>query len=534
MFANVVGYQVERVAVGMAHPGRAYPDGAVADYIRDGQGRITEVGVTSGSSGRQVLLTGASYLPFGPSTGWQYGNGRALVRSFDTDYRPTAVVDSGHDLKIGLGYDSVSNITALGSGSYAAGLNYDNLGRLTEFRDSAANVAIEQYTYDATGNRLSFANANGSVPYTYEATSHRLSSTGNSARTYDAAGNTVTAISGVKELVYNQGNRLSQAKLAGIAIQNYAYNARGERVQRGVNTAISIYATYDEAGRWLGDYDSLGNATQQVIWMDDMPVGLLAEGILHYIEPDHLGTPRLVFNPMRNVPVWTWDIKGEAFGDSVPNQDPDSDSQAFVFDMRFPGQRYDAVSGLNYNYFRDYDPSSGRYVQSDPIGLAGGFSTYGYVGGNPLGLIDPLGLQVTTVDACVARWGPEGCGLAQPMGPKIAPQSLGTGIVATLWCMVAGCVVPDGAIAAKPPKDAADPNGAKAPGLPGDAEGYCPGKGGPKWVPNPNGSGSGWEDENGHVWVPTGQGGRAHGDPHWDVQMPGGDYINVYPGGKRR
>ncbi|WP_313643729.1 RHS repeat-associated core domain-containing protein [Stenotrophomonas sp.] len=368
-----------------------YPDGAVADYIRDGQGRITEVGVTSGSSGRQVLLTGANYLPFGPSTGWQYGNGRALVRSFDTDYRPTAVVDSGHDLEIGLGYDSVSNITALESGSYAADLNYDTLGRLTEFRDSTANVAIEQYTYDATGNRLSFANANGSVPYTYEPTSHRLSSAGNSARTYDAAGNTVMAVSSAKELAYNQGNRLSQVRLGGIAVQNYAYNAHGERVQRGLDTTSSIYTTYDEAGHWLGDYDSLGNATQQVVWMDDMPVGLLADGVLHYIEPDHLGTPRLVFNPMRNVPVWTWDIKGEAFGDSVPNQDPDGDSQAFVFDMRFPGQRYDAVSGLNYNYYRDYDPSTGRYLQSDPIGLGGGISTYGYAGSNPLSWTDFFG-----------------------------------------------------------------------------------------------------------------------------------------------
>lgn len=369
-----------------------YPDGAVADYIRDGQGRITEVGVTSGSSGRQVLLTAASYLPFGPSTGWQYGNGRALVRSFDTDYRPTAVVDSGNDLKIGLGYDSVSNITALESGNYAAALNYDNLGRLTEFRDSAANVAIEHYTYDATGNRLSFANAGATTPYGYDATSHRLTSVGSFSRSYDAVGNSISVLSGAKSYAYNQANRLSQVKLGTATVQNYAYNARGERVQRGLDTTSSTYTTYDEAGHWLGDYDSLGNATQQVVWMDDMPVGLLADGVLHYIEPDHLGTPRLVLNPLRNVPVWTWDIKGEAFGGSVPNQDPDSDGQAFVFDMRFPGQRYDAVSGLNYNYFRDYDPANGRYAQSDPIGLAGGISSYGYVGGDPIGGSDSLGL----------------------------------------------------------------------------------------------------------------------------------------------
>ncbi|WP_373888634.1 polymorphic toxin type 37 domain-containing protein [Massilia genomosp. 1] len=56
----------------------------------------------------------------------------------------------------------------------------------------------------------------------------------------------------------------------------------------------------------------------------------------------------------------------------------------------------------------------------------------------------------------------------------------------------------------------------------------------PKWGKSPKGSG--WVDENGDIWVPTGQGSGAHGGPHWDVQNKGGKggYVNVYPGGKRR
>jgi len=369
-----------------------YPSGAVVDYLRDGMGRISEVGVTAGSSGRQILLTAAEYLPFGASTGWVYGNGRSWVRAFDMDYRPIAVEDSASDLKIGLGYDAVGNVATLTSKSYQAALTYDALARLTEFRDAVANVAVEQYSYDATGNRLSFSNAGGTDAYTYAVSSHRLTNVAGTSRTYDAIGNTTAVGSAGKGLVYNQANRLSQITQGGIVAQRYDYNALGQRVRRGLNATESMYATYDEAGRWLGEYTALGVASQEVIWMDDMPVGLLADGVLHYIEPDHLGTPRLVFNPMRNVPVWTWDIKGEAFGRDAPNEDPDLDGTPFVFDMRFPGQRFDLASGLNYNYFRDYDPSTGRYVQSDPIGLAGGISTYAYVMGNPISFVDSLGL----------------------------------------------------------------------------------------------------------------------------------------------
>jgi len=61
--------------------------------------------------------------------------------------------------------------------------------------------------------------------------------------------------------------------------------------------------------------------------------------------------------------------------------------------LRFAGQYFDEETGTHYNYFRDYEPGLGRYLQQDPIGLGGGVNVYGYVDGRPKNLIDPLGLQ---------------------------------------------------------------------------------------------------------------------------------------------
>ncbi len=74
--------------------------------------------------------------------------------------------------------------------------------------------------------------------------------------------------------------------------------------------------------------------------------------------------------------------------------------------MSFPGQYWDAEKGSWYNYFRDYDPSTGRYLQSDPIGLAGGINTYGYVGGNPISNSDFFGLDVKLCSASLGGGAP--------------------------------------------------------------------------------------------------------------------------------
>ena len=95
----------------------------------------------------------------------------------------------------------------------------------------------------------------------------------------------------------------------------------------------------------------------------------------------------------------------EPFGNSLPNENP-SGLGNFTCNLRLPGQYFYKEANTHYNYFRDYDPAIGRYVQSDPIGLWGGLNTYTYVGNRPLTYIDPNGLRNIYGNWC----GPGGSG----------------------------------------------------------------------------------------------------------------------------
>jgi RHS repeat-associated protein len=186
----------------------------------------------------------------------------------------------------------------------------------------------------------------------------------------------------------------------------FEYNGKGERVSKGWvgGKFTATRYLYNESGAVAVFEDS--NPAQEtatskaIIYIDQLPVGIMDNKSLFPIETDHLGTPRVVSDG--NQAIWRWELVSgntvnggsNAFGDRPANEDPDGDGKTYRFDLRFPGQIHDPETGLHYNYFRDYEPGTGRYVESDPIGLWSGPSTYGYTWASPLRWFDPFGLAV--------------------------------------------------------------------------------------------------------------------------------------------
>ena len=373
-----------------------YPSGLTVTYSYDGEGRVQHIAADG-----QPVLSAIAYLPFGPATTWTDGSGLDHTETYDSDYRPTGItVGTIQDL-VYL-YDAADNIIdwtdGLDAGN-AQSFGYDALDRLTTADGPYGAIDLG---YDPVGNRLSKAVGTALTGYTYAPDSHRLQETTGAdpgSYVYDAAGNLIQ--DNRFSYVYNQANRLVEVRQGGATIATYSYNAEGQRVVKTAGGQTRHFV-YGPDGALTGVYDAAtGTAVEEILYFGSVPVATVRGGDLYYIHTDHLGTPRLVTDQTQTI-VWRW--VSDPFGGATPNRDPDADGSPFVLDLRFPGQYFDAETGRHYNYFRDYDPATGRYVQSDPIGLIGGLSTYLYANGNPVRYADSQGLIAPAVGAAVVAY----------------------------------------------------------------------------------------------------------------------------------
>jgi len=393
-----------------------YPSNDVITFDRDAAGRVKTV-----KWGSTNIINSISYYPFGPLSTITFANGRSLTKTYDRDYVIDQVTSSSSTgLTIDAGVDAMGNLksasSSVGASPVTAQYVYDPLYRLTDVQDGTGG-SLESFTYYPTGDRHTVTRQGaGTQTYAYAPATHRLSDVAGVARAYDSNGNLTLLNS--RTATYDDRNRLAGWGLnasggidVGTIATTYNYNGRGERVVKedGTTSPASITPTaytYNEGGQLLGEYkvtvsgSPSGVVTVQsstnYVYVDGTPVAALVKGAtgaptLYYVETDQLNTPRQVILPgattASDTPVWKWDYfaNNSAFGENAPSL------ASVTFNLRFPGQYFDAETGLNYNYFRDYESSTGRYSESDPIGLGGGPNTYAYAANSPLIYVDPSG-----------------------------------------------------------------------------------------------------------------------------------------------
>lgn len=380
-----------------------YPSGTQLSYSFDSAGRITQITATPPGGSAATVLSGASYHPFGRAKGWTFGNSQTYSRTFDLDGRISGFSLGGTAMSVS--FDAASRIT--GQTYFPVPANtvtygYDNLDRLTS---TVTPSTTHGFGYDANGNRTSKTVGASTKTYAYPSTNNRLSTvTGGGTQTFVHDANGAITGDGTNTFTYDTRGRMTGAATA-LGTVTYSLNALGQRYSKTLSGATTVYL-YDQAGHLIAETSDGGTTYTEYVWLGDTPVAVIKPGtpnpILYFIHTDHLDTPRLIAN-QTPATVWRWD-NDDPFGGNMANANP-SGLGAFEFNLRFPGQYFDKETNQHYNYFRDYSPEIGRYVESDPIGLTGGINAYAYVDASPIGYIDPLGLQAAAGAGSVGGFG---------------------------------------------------------------------------------------------------------------------------------
>jgi RHS repeat-associated protein len=371
-----------------------YPDSAVVTYTRDAMGRITRTSARAPGSGTLATVAfNIAYEPFGPSLGLTYANQVKEQRTYDLDYRLLGLTDTGRAAVQNLtyGYDPANNVLSItdmvNSGNSQA-FTYDPLNRLITASGSYGPLS---WTYDPVGNRLTQIQGSTLTQYTY-GPGNRLASTTSGGVTqtvgYTAAGNISSfnpAFGPVTSLTYNQANRLSVANGGNMLLGSYTYDAFGHRLQKATTGPTTLYQ-YDLSGNLLEETNAISGAQADYIYLNGCPVATItpSTGVLSFLHDDRLCTPQLATGSSQST---VWSVGGyQPFGQTG------TVTGSLTQNLRLPGQYFDEETGWNHNGFRDYIPNLGRYLESDPIGLAGGMNTYLYASANPLKFTDTWGL----------------------------------------------------------------------------------------------------------------------------------------------
>ena len=354
--------------------------GETTDYEYDPRGLLASMTTDAGTHRYEHDAAGrltAHVLPGGRATTWSWDAASQLIGQ---DH--TAV---GGQL-IRYSYDQSGRMEQVETGGEARSYSYDSIGRLLAVSGSMGRA----YEYDAMGNRLEAGGVYDSF--------NRLLENDNHTFAYDEAGGLVSRLSksdgtetrygydGLRRL--NSIDRSSTAGGRAESTVTFGYDALGRRVTKRAEGATTEF-------RWAGSdliAEFVGSSSPSVRYRYDGQYTAAEFSTLagtYFVQTDRLGSPVAFADEIGNA----WDaVPTTPYGAPLTGALGTLESTAPVLNQRFPGQYHDVETGLSYNLFRYYDPSLGRYIKDDPIGLHGGLNAYQYAGSSPTLAVDPQGL----------------------------------------------------------------------------------------------------------------------------------------------
>lgn len=352
-----------------------YPDGNQAKYSYS-NGVVSAVNLQIGQSNLSVA-SGITYRPGDTAmSSWTAGNGLTSSLSYDSDSRLESISVPGIQ-GLTFAYDNADRITSISNQinpdltqTYA----YDDMSRLSFISSGLDSETIQ---YDSNGNRVAQTLNGASITFDVDENSNRLLSQAGAKVVqygYDAVGN-LTTLSSVPSYHYDGFNRMDSA-----GATSYYVNPEGQRLAKTVMGQVSYFAP-NVSGSMMAENNN--GSWSDYIWLNGRPIGKIDSGNVYAVHSDQLGRPESMTDISGAV---VWRANNLAFGRQV------AQSANAPLNLGFPGQYYDGETGIWNNGFRDYDEDTGRYIESDPSGLAGGTNTYAYAMDNPVQGYDLTGL----------------------------------------------------------------------------------------------------------------------------------------------
>lgn len=358
------------------------PDGVTVSYAHDAGDRLSGITLPVGS------ITVSGYKSSAPT---QIVFPGGTTRSIDYDafsrVKAIRVKDPAQNEILSYQYthDRSGNIIVKATEHGTYSYSFDSLYQLTAAANPSPLVA-ESYTYDAVGNRLTDSAVPGTWVYDEN---NRLTQQGNATLEYDANGNLTRRVENntARIFEYDLNNRVVAVRNEnGALVASYGYDPFGRRLWKEINAQRTFFL-YSEQGL-VAEATSTGAVTRMYgYWPESKwgtaPVYVKQDANYFFYLNDHIGTPQKVVNSDGSV---MWSGKTQAFGAATVI------SSGITNNLRFPGQYFDEETNLHYNWYRYYDPTSGRYLTYDPSNRKAGINRYTYVEMNPVTYYDNQGL----------------------------------------------------------------------------------------------------------------------------------------------